>query len=135
MKNRISQNFYIKNSIKNLNVMKVWKISNKPKKIVFDNNYDYLMELNNKFGDEKKFYDFFFMFFEEENLKSITKKLFENFNYNEESNYIDGNNDMDSTIRFIRDNNITMLSTHLDKFEEYKLNKEKKSNVRIKIIK
>ena len=123
--------------------MKVWKITNKPKKLVFDNTYDYLNEINDKFGDDKKYYDFFFMFFEEENLEAITKKLFDNFNFNDESdsnsfssNDFKNNNNKDfnfnKTVRFLKDDNITMLSTHLDKFEEYKLIKEKK-NQEVKI--
>jgi hypothetical protein len=111
--------------------MKVWKITNKPKKLIFDNTYEYLNDINDKFGDEKKYYDFFFMFFEEENLEGITKKLFDNFYYNDESNYEynnDNNKDLNNqTIKFLRDNNITMLSTHMDKFEEFKLNIDKKS--------
>lgn len=111
--------------------MKVWKITNKPRKLIFDNNYDYLIEINDKFGDERKFYDFFFMFFEEESLEGITKKLFENFNNhpNEDelmnSNKIYDKRNINKTVKFLKENSITMLSTHLDKFEEFKLNKAK----------
>lgn len=126
MKNRLSQNFLSKYSIKNLNVMKVWKITNKPKKIIFDNNYDFLIDLNNKFGEEKKYYDFFFMFLEDMNIESITKKIFDNFNFNskeEKTNYFNsGKNEKEDIRDLLQNNDLFMLSTHLDKLEEYKLN-------------
>jgi hypothetical protein len=85
-KNRLSQNFLLKHCIKSVNVMKVWKITNKPKKIVFDNNYDFLTDLNNKFGEEKKYYDFFFLFLEDMRIENITKNIFYIFKFNVKKN-------------------------------------------------
>ena len=133
MKNRTSQNFLNRYSIKNINVMKVWKIINKPKKIIFDNNYDYLIDLNNKFGEEKKYYDFFFMFLEDQNLENITKNLFDNFNFENNEKEIptpkieknrnklifEKNNCEIKNL--LKKNDLTMFSTYSDKFEELKI--------------
>lgn len=130
MKNRLSQSFYSKYSIKNLNVMKVWKITNKPKKIIFDNNYEFLIDLNNKFGDEKKYYDFFFLFLEDSKIENITKKMFDNFIFNQEireeseekiNNKTSYSKEEPSISQLLKEKGLSILSTHMDKLEEFKL--------------
>lgn len=64
-----------KHSIKSVNIMKIWKIFNKKHKILFDNNYEYLIDANGKFGDEKKYYDFYFLHVDYSNYTDIVKYL------------------------------------------------------------
>lgn len=131
MKNRISSDFLSKHSIKNINVMKVWKITNKPRRLVFDNLYDYLIDLNNKFGEDKKYYDFFFMFLQERSLEKITKNIFDNFQFkieNENENNSDSEKilpDNQDILNLLKNNNLFIFSSHLDKFDDYRLNVNK----------
>ena len=75
------------NNIKNINITKAWKITNKPSKIIFDNNYEGLIDLYGKFGDEKKYYDFFFICLKIDNYNDIIKYIFNEGENKENVNY------------------------------------------------
>lgn len=114
IRNRVSQNFLLNNSIKNINILRIWKITNKPNRIIYDNNYDCLIDNFNKFGDENKFYDYLFLYCKKQNLESISELIFENFQYDlEKINKTSVNHNS-------KENEIFILSTHLDKSEEVK---------------
>jgi len=113
--------------------MKVWKITNKPKKIVFDNNYDYLIDINNKFGEEKKHYDYLFLFIEEQNIEKITTKIiFDNFkfekNINESTEEKSNNFNKSNISEIFNKNELVLMSTHMDKIEEFRFNKNDEYN-------
>ncbi len=76
IKNRTSNKWLSNNNVKNLNVMKIWKIHNKKHKHLFDSLYDYLLESCSKWGDEKKYYEFLFLLSEQKDYDVIVKNLF-----------------------------------------------------------
>jgi hypothetical protein len=51
-------------------------------RLTFDSNYDTLIDSLGKFGDEKKYYDFYFLHFEFKEYNDILNYLFDN-NINE----------------------------------------------------
>ena len=61
MNMRISKDFYINNNLERIEFKKILKITNKKSKILFESIYDNLLDSNNKFGDEKKYFDFYFL--------------------------------------------------------------------------
>ena len=75
IKNRTSNKWLANNNIKNLNIMKVWKIHNKKHKFMFDSLYESIAEANNKWGDDKKYYDFLFLHSEQNDYEDIIKNL------------------------------------------------------------
>jgi hypothetical protein len=77
IKSRMSSKFMNKHSIKSMNFIKIWKIINKKQKIVFENIYDHLVDIN---VDDKKYYDFFFLHLDNiKNENDILEYLFNKF--------------------------------------------------------
>jgi hypothetical protein len=92
--------------------LKTWKITNKIAKLAFDSIYDSLIDSFNKFGDEKKYYDFYFLHFEcTDGYNDILNHLFNEKN----------------------ENKPLILTNNLDKLEEHKV--KRKSNEFIIICK
>ena len=79
MKMKIIKNIYNNNNIEDIQFKKIFKITNKKTKIIFDSMYDNLIDLNGKFGDEKKFFDFYFLILpkEKRNYRSMFNLFFE----------------------------------------------------------
>lgn len=96
-----------KYGIKNINILRIWKVTNKPNRIVYDNNYDYLVENFNKLGEENKYYDYLFLISNNQDLGSITQIILDNHHFND--------------TKTNKKDNFFMFSTHLDKSEEYKI--------------
>ena len=61
MKSRLPGSFLNKFQFKNLSIYEIYKITNKKVKFLFDSLYDNIVDETNKFGDETKFLDFFFL--------------------------------------------------------------------------
>ena len=61
MKSRLPSSFLNKFQFKNLSIYEIYKITNKKIKFIFDSLYDNLLDETNKFGDEQKYLDFFFL--------------------------------------------------------------------------
>jgi hypothetical protein len=84
----------VANSIKSVNILKAWRVTNKLAKINFENIYDGLVNEFNKFGEDKKFYDFYFLHFEISDYNELLNFLFEinpganNSQNNEKVNFI-----------------------------------------------
>jgi hypothetical protein len=122
IKNRITNSFLNENSIKKINVLRIWKTTNKINRILYDNKYDMYIEQFNKFGDDTKYYDYLFMYCESQNLQEIMKTIFNDFHRaddikkDEKSNK---NKDNDN-----EKENFYIFSTHLDKSEIAKLIKK-----------
>jgi len=79
IKMRISKDFYTNNNFENIKFKKIFKITNKKSKVLFDSLYDNLIDINGKFGDEKKYFDFYFLILpkEKSNYRSLFYLLFE----------------------------------------------------------
>ena len=76
MKIKINPEFFNKNNIKNIKFLKSFKLLNKKTKILFDSIYEKLVDNFGLFGNEKKFFDFYFLMLPVE--KNVDyKKLFE----------------------------------------------------------
>ena len=87
MKSRLPASFLSKFKFKNLSIYEIYKITNKKVKFLFDSLYDNLLDETNKFGDEQKFLDFFFLLLPKEVLNDSRKLmsfLFEQSYDNEE---------------------------------------------------
>lgn len=84
MKSRTPLDFFEKNKIKSILYGKIFKILNKKSKLLFDALYDNLIEENGKFGDEKKYFDFFFLILPKGkyNYFDILSMIFEDSNNN-----------------------------------------------------
>ncbi len=81
VKSRLSTKLVNKYSIKNINIIKTWKIVNKKQKIIFDSIYDHLIETNGKSIDDKKYHDFYFLHLDDiKDENDILDFLFEKFN-------------------------------------------------------
>ena len=78
LKLKISTEFLEKNKF-NINFNRVFKIHNKKTKLIFESLYDNLIDLNNKFGSDKKYFDFYFLIFPKEKLsyRKVFRYLFE----------------------------------------------------------
>ena len=61
MKSRLPNSFLNKFQFKNFSIYEIYKITNKKIKFIFDSLYDNLLDETNKFGDEQKYLDFFFL--------------------------------------------------------------------------
>ena len=61
LKLKIPKDFYIKNNISNINFNRIFRIHNKKSKLIYESINDNLLDLNNQFGSEKKFFDFYFL--------------------------------------------------------------------------
>ena len=70
---KIHKDFLEKNKLE-VNYNKIYKIINKKVKIIFDSLYDNLIDINNKFGDENIYYDFYFLVLPKE--KFCHRKIF-----------------------------------------------------------
>lgn len=87
IKSRLTNKFMAKNSIKNIEIQKIWKIYNKNFKMIFESIADsielsgggYGMTKQNSNSEEKKIYDYLFLFIDISNIKDILKQLSTNF--------------------------------------------------------
>ena len=79
MKSRIPESFYEKNKIKSIRFNKIFKIINKKSKLLFDSVYSGLIDKNKKFGEDKNYFDFYFLLFpkHKENYINIISSVFE----------------------------------------------------------
>ena len=79
IKSRIPESFYEKNTIKGIKFNKIFKLINKKSKILFDSVYAELIEQNGKFGEDKNYFDFYFMLSpkQNENYIDIINNVFE----------------------------------------------------------
>lgn len=98
IKSRTPLDFFEKNKIKNTSFIKIFKILNKKSKILFDAIYDEIIEENGKFGDEKKYFDFFFLLLPKDKLNyySILSMVFDNETDDRELFLTDCLSDIDS---------------------------------------
>jgi Leucine-rich repeat (LRR) protein len=121
IKSRISQKFQTKNFIKNMNIMKMWKVTNKEHKIVFENNYDFWVDKLGKFGEEKKYYEYKFLYLNDDLLDldfiELCNQILFNFS------------------KFSTHNKLLLLSSFLDKFEDHKVSENKDKSSKFVICK
>ena len=75
LKSRLSNSFLNKYQFKNIFIHEIYKITNKKIKLLFDSLYDNLVDQTNKFGDETKFLDFFFLLLPKETLFDSRKLM------------------------------------------------------------
>ena len=75
MKYRLNKEFLDAWKYKSLVINQIFKITNKKIKFLFDSLYDNLIDMNNKFGDEQKYFDFFFLVLPSETLFDVRKLL------------------------------------------------------------
>ena len=83
MKYQLSEDFLKKFNIEGISINEIYKIKDKKSKFLFNALYDDLIEENDKFGAEEKFFKFFYMILPEEilqNKRKIFDFLFENQN-------------------------------------------------------
>ena len=69
-------------SKKNFKIKSIFKITNKKSKLIFDSLYDNYIDKFKKFGDEKKYFDFYFLILPKKHLcyRKIYEFIFENKN-------------------------------------------------------
>ena len=79
MKMKIPKDFYSNYNIEGIEFKKIFKITNKKSKILFESIYDNLIDENGKFGDERKFFDFYFLILpkEKRDYRNMFKLFFE----------------------------------------------------------
>ena len=67
---------------KNFKIKTMFKITNKKSKLIFDSLYDNYIDKFKKFGEEKKYFDFYFLILPKKNLcyRKIYEFIFENKN-------------------------------------------------------
>ena len=75
MKSKITNSFLSKFQFNNLSIYEIYKITNKKIKFIFDSLYDNLVDETNKFGEETKFLDFFFLLLPKEVLFDSRKLM------------------------------------------------------------
>ena len=75
---KVSNDFLERNNFK-INYNRVFKINNKKSKVIFDSLYDNLIDINGKFGIDKKFFDYYFLIFPREKLsyRKVFQYIFE----------------------------------------------------------
>jgi len=61
MKSRLPSSFLTSYKYKDLSLYEIYKVTNKKVKFLFDSLYDNLVDQMNKFGQEQKYLDFFFL--------------------------------------------------------------------------
>ncbi len=80
LKLKIPKQFFNKNQINNINFIKIYRVHNKKSKMIYDSIYENLLDINNKFGAEKKFFDFNFLILPKDILfsyRNLLQYLFE----------------------------------------------------------
>ena len=75
LKLKIPKDFFSKNDISNINFNRIYRVHNKKSKLIYESIYDNLLDLNNQFGSEKKFFDFYFLILPKDILFSYRKLL------------------------------------------------------------
>ena len=76
---KITNEFLERNNFSKINYNRVFKINNKKSKLIFDSLYDNLIDINGKFGIDKKFFDYYFLIFPKEKLsyRKVFQYIFE----------------------------------------------------------
>ena len=74
MKSRLPSSFLTSYNYKDFSLYEIYKVTNKKVKFLFDSLYDNLVDQMNKFGQEQKYLDFFFLLLPKEVLYD-TRKL------------------------------------------------------------
>ena len=75
MNSRLPASFLAKFQFKHLSIYEIYKITNKKVKFLFDSLYDNIVDETNKFGDEQKYLDFFFLLLPKDILYDSRKLL------------------------------------------------------------
>ena len=75
LKLKIPKDFFAKNNISNISFNRIFRVHNKKSKLIYESIYDNLLDLNNQFGSEKKFFDFYFLILPKDVLFSYRKLL------------------------------------------------------------
>ena len=79
LRSRISQNFINKNNFKSINCLKIFKIFHKRQKLLFESIYDSLLDKHGKFGEDKKYYENYFLYIDSNDFEKILKIILNNF--------------------------------------------------------
>ena len=112
---KIPKEFFNKNELNNIKFNKIYRIHNQKTNIIFHSIYDNLIDINNKFGDEKQFFDFNFLILPKDILyskRNLLQYLFEK---------------QENEKEIILSNNCTLI-------DQFSLNQDKKINKFIVII-